>query len=192
MEGAFMYPESRTIRGLNIATVILSGLGVFFGLLFLLMSFMASAALSDPAMVNQMVDQLLSSSSGTSSAFDGNSAYSYSYDYSNMSGDEARVVVSSTGPLLIILSVGYLACRAVALVASILALRNYNNPAKLGGAFGWAIAAIVLQVFTGSLASAVLFIISAVFISKLRRAYRAGAYTDGAGSQGGTPQPPVA
>ncbi len=187
-----MYPQSRTIRGLNIATVILSGIGVLFGLIFVAFAFMFSAALNDPATVNQMVNQLLSSSSSGSMAFDGNSAYSYSYSYSGMTGEDAMAIVSASGPLITVLAFGYLICRVVGLVASILALRNYNNPVKLGGAFGWAIAAAVLQVFVGMMVSAVLYIISAVFIGKLRSAWKAGVYNDAGNPQGGMPQPPVA
>ncbi len=187
-----MYPQSRTIRGLSIATIILSSIGVLFGLLFVILSFSYTAALNDPATANQIAHQLLSSNSAGSTAFDGNSAYSYSYSYSDMSADEAMVVVSSTGPLFIVMAFGYLICRGIGLLAAILAFRNCANPAKLGGAFGWSIAAAVLQVFTGMLVSAVLFIITAVFIGKLRSAWKMGAFTDGDASQGGTPQPPVA
>ncbi len=187
-----MYPQSRTIRGLSIATIILSSIGVFFGLLFVIFSFAYTAALNDPATANQIAHQLLSSSSAGSTAFDGNSAYSYSYSYSDMTADEAMVVVSSTGPLFIIMAFGYLICRGIGLLAGILAFRNCANPAKLGGAFAWSIAAAVLQVFTGMLVSAVLFVIVAVFIGKLRNAWKMGAFTDGDASQGGTPQPPVA
>lgn len=192
MKGVFMYPQSRTIRGLNIATAILSGIFILFGLFALAICCMFNAALSDPATANQIANQLLSSQSSGSVAFDGNSAYSYSYTYSGMTGEDALAIVMASGPMLVGLSVGYLIFRIVALVASILALRNYNNPAKLGGAFGWAIVAAVLQVFAGMMISAILFIISAVFIGKLRSAWKAGAFDNAADSQDGTPQPPVA
>lgn len=185
-----MYPQSRTIRGLSIATIILSSIGVFFGLLFVILAFGYTAALNDPATANQIAHQLLSSNSAGSTAFDGNSAYSYSY--SDMTADEAMVVVSSTGPLFIIMAFGYLICRGIGLLAAILAFRNFANPAKLGAAFGWSIAAAVLQVFAGMIVSAVLFVITAVFISKLRNAWKTGAFTNGDSSQDGMPQPPIA
>lgn len=186
-----MYPQSRTIKGLNIATVILSGIGVFFGLLFVLFSFMFTAALNDPVTASQLADQLLSSQSSGSVAFDGNSAYSYSYTYSGMTGEDALAIVMASGPLITGMAFGYLIFRVVGLVASILALRNYNNPVKLGGAFGWAIVAAILQVFAGMMISAVLFIVSAVFIGRLRSAWKAGAFDNAADSQDSTPQPPV-
>ncbi len=77
-------------------------------------------------------------------------------------------------------------------MAAILALRNYNNPAKLGGAFGWSIVAAIASFLAGGLVSTVLFIISAVYIGKLRRAWKMGAFDNNVNSQDGAPQPPVA
>lgn len=186
-----MYPQSSTIKGLSIATIILSIIGVLFGLLFVVSSFAYTAALNDPATSNQIVQQLLSSTSG-SAAFDGNSAYSYNYSYSGLSGDDAVKIVFASGPIVTVMAFLYLAFCLIGLVASILALRNCNNPEKLGGAFGLSIAAAVLRFLTGAPISLVLFIILAVYIGKLRSAWKAGAFADGDNSQNGMPQPPVA
>lgn len=81
--------------------------------------------------------------------------------------------------IMVGLSLGYVLCKVVCLVAGIIALRNCNNPAKLGGAFGWSIAAAIVSFLVGGMISMVLFIVSAVFISRVRRAYAAapmGAY----------------
>ncbi len=186
-----MYPQSRTIRGLGIANVILSGIGVFLGLILVWISFIVSAQLSDPATASKIAEQVLSSSSG-SMAFDGNSAYSYNYSYSGMTGQEALAIVTAAGPLVIGSAFAFLILTATGLVAAILALRNYNNPAKLGGAFGWSIVAAIASFFAGGWVSTVLFIVAAVYIGKLRRAWKEGAFDNNAGSQGGAPQPPVA
>ena len=59
------------------------------------------------------------------------------------------------------------------------AFRLRHNPAKLGSAFGWSIAAAIVSFLVGGMISMVLFIVSAVFVSRVRRAYAAapmGAY----------------
>lgn len=171
-----MNPDSRVVRGVSIAAIVLSALGILGGLVVALFMGIASTSLNDPAVVNALISELESSS--TSSAFDGSSSYS-SYDYSGMTQDEAMAVASASIFLMVGLSLGYVLCKVVCLVAGIIALRNCNNPAKLGGAFGWSIAAAIVSFLVGGMISMVLFIVSAVFISRVRRSYAAapmGAY----------------
>lgn len=171
-----MNPDSRVVRGVSIAAIVLSALGILGGLVVALFMGIASTSLNDPAVVNALISELESSS--TSSAFDGSSSYS-SYDYSGMTQDEAMAVASASIFLMVGLSLGYVLCKAVCLVAGIIALRNCNNPAKLGGAFGWSIAAAIVSFLVGGMISMVLFIVLAVFISRVRRSYAAapmGAY----------------
>ena len=171
-----MNPDSRVVRGVSIAAIVLSALGILGGLVIALFMGIASTSLSDPAVVNALISELESSS--TSSAFDGSSSYS-SYDYSGMTQDEAMAVASASIFLMVGLSLGYVLCKVVCLVAGIIALRNCNNPAKLGSAFGWSIAAAIVSFLVGGMISMVLFIVSAVFVSRVRRAYAAapmGAY----------------
>ena len=81
--------------------------------------------------------------------------------------------------MMVGLSFGYVLCKVVCLVAGIIALRSCTNPAKLGGAFGWSIAAAIVSFLVGGMISMVLFIVSAVFVSRVRKAYAAapmGAY----------------
>ena len=54
------------------------------------------------------------------SAFDGSSSYS-SYDYSGMTQDEAMAVASASIFLMVGLSLGYVLCKVVCLVAGIIA-----------------------------------------------------------------------
>ena len=156
-----MNPDSRVIRGINIATIVLSALGIFGGLALALLMGMAPVSLSDPSVVNALVSELQSSGS-TSSAFDGSSPYS-SYDFSGMTQDEAMAVAGTSIVLMVGLSLGYVVCKVVCLVAGILALRNCNNPAKLGGAFGWTIAAAIVSLLVGGMISLVLFVIMVGF-----------------------------
>lgn len=171
-----MNPDSRVVRGVSIAAIVLSALGILGGLVVALFMGIASTSLNDPAVVNALVSELQSSSS--SSAFDGSSAYS-TYDYSGMTQDEAMAVASASIFIMVGLSLGYVLCKVVCLVAGIIALRSCTNPVKLGGAFGWSIAAAIVSFLVGGMISMVLFIVSAVFVSRVRKAYAAapmGAY----------------
>lgn len=171
-----MNPDSRVVRGVSIAAIVLSALGILGGLVVALFMGIASTSLNDPAVVNALVSELQSSSS--SSAFDGSSPYS-TYDYSGMTQDEAMAVASASIFIMVGLSLGYVLCKVVCLVAGIIALRSCTNPAKLGGAFGWSIAAAIVSFLVGGMISVVLFIVSAVFVSRVRKAYAAapmGAY----------------
>lgn len=157
-----MTSNSSTIKGLSIACLVLSILGVLVGIGLVALFGMYSAYMSDPNVSAAVVDQVMKQ--GTSSAFDGGYAYSTA---------DVNTAMALSGGVFVGMGVGYLACRVVALVAAILALRNYNDAAKLRGAFIWGIIAIVLCVFTGSFISAVLFLILAIFISRARREFAA-------------------
>ena len=174
MKGAYMNSDLRVIRGLGIATIVLSSLGIAGGLVIALFMGIASTSLNDPAVVSALVSELQASGS-SSSAFDGSSAYSY--DFSGMTQDEAMEMAQASIMLMVGLSFGYVIAKVVCLVAGILALRASKNPAKLGGAFGWSIAAAVISVFVGGMISLVLFIILTVFASRARKAFTAmGGY----------------
>lgn len=171
-----MNPDSRVVRGVSIAAIVLSALGILGGLVVALFMGIASASLNDPTVVNALISELESSS--TSSAFDGSSSYS-SYDYFDMTQDEAMAVASSSIFLMVGLSLGICAVQGYSawLRASLLCATATTR--KLGGAFGWSIAAAIVSFLVGGMISMVLFIVSAVFISRVRRAYTAapmGAY----------------
>ena len=163
-----MNSDIRVVRGLGIATIVLSSIGIAAGLAVALLMGVASTSLNDPVVVNALVEEM--QSSGSSSAFDDPSAYS-SYDFSGMSQDEVMEVASASIMLLVGLSVGFVVVQAVCLVAGIMALRASKDPAKLGAVFGWSIAAAVVSLFVGSIISLVLFILLAVFSSRARKAY---------------------
>ena len=92
-KGLLMNSDSRVVRGVSIAAIVLSALGILGGLVIALFMGIASTSLNDPAVVNALISELESSS--TSSAFDGSSSYS-SYDYSGMTQDEAMAVASAS------------------------------------------------------------------------------------------------
>ena len=72
------------------------------------------------------------------------------------------------GSFQVLFAIG-LILNIICIVASILALRNANNPEKLGGAFVMAIIAAIASFFGAALVSLILYIISAVYISKVRK-----------------------
>lgn len=161
-----MDSDARVVRGINIATVILSALQVLFGLGLVILLGLSTTMLTDPEIISEVIDEMEHSGS---SAFDDDGYYN-SYYSSGMSQTEAEAAMSLGITALMALGVGYTICKIVALVAGIWALRNVNNPAKFGSMFGWAIAAIVMSLITGSFITGALFVVSAVYINRLRRA----------------------
>ncbi len=82
-------------------------------------------------------------------------------------------VASASIFLMVGLSLGYVLLQGCLPGCGHHCLRNCNNPAKLGTAFGWSIAAAIVSFLVGGMISVVLFIVSAVFVSRVRRAYAA-------------------
>lgn len=187
VEGAFV-GDIRVLRGINIAALVLSIIGVLLGGAFALFMIISSSALSDPQFFDALVAELQATSSG-SAAFDGESAAT-AYDYSSMSEEELRAMAALGVNIVIGLAVGYAILSGVGIVASALTLRNYADPAKLGAAFGWTIAAIVGSLLLGSFVAGILFILSAFMNSRIRKVYRmSGGMTGGSGPYAGYQQP---
>lgn len=57
-----MNPDSRVVRGVSIAAIVLSALGILGGLVIALFMGIASTSLNDPAVVNALISELESSS----------------------------------------------------------------------------------------------------------------------------------
>lgn len=71
--------------------------------------------------------------------------------------------------VLIALILGFVGLKVVALIAAIIAVRNYTNPARYGRIFGWAIAAAITSLLIGAWVSLVLYVISAVFSHRAKK-----------------------
>lgn len=151
--------DARMVHGLSIAVLVLSAFalaGCLFALLFL---GIGGAALVNPDIAG-------SAAAGLSS----NPDVLNELEASNLSsGDVFNLAVLGVGVTGAFVIWG-MACSLVALVASILGMRNYDKPQQLGSAFGWAIAGAVTSFLTGNIISTVLLIISAVYIDKVRKA----------------------
>lgn len=160
-----MERSSRTLRNVNLAVVIVTGIELFFSVLILMLMLMGASAMSDPEFANAVMSQLQGGTASGSSAFDGSGSSAYgAYDYSNMTIDQFEAMVYATA--------GYIGLGVVfkvfALIAGILGMRNAEKPEKLGAVFVMDIIAAIVSVFTSSMISLALFIVSAVFANRVR------------------------
>lgn len=154
--------DSRIVKGINVATAIFAGLGILCALLGFLLCGVAMSAVNDPALMNDVVAELEYSSS----AFDEGGAV---IEGGPLTVDEASAAASVGMTVLMVLLGLYLVTKLVGLIASIMAIRNCAKPEKLGGAFGMAIASAVLAFLFGGFISGILFVVSAVYISRIRK-----------------------
>lgn len=175
-----MNSDMRILRGLSIATMVFSILGVLAGGAFLALMISASSMLSDPAFFDLFVQELQSGSSG-SAAFDGSSPAA-TYDYSSMNEEQIRDAATLGINVVIALAVGYMLLHVVGIVASSMSLRAFAAPEKLRRAFGWTVAAAVCAAVVFSVITCVCFIIAAWMNARVRKSFAAFA-------QGGYPGP---
>ncbi len=151
--------DARIVRGLSIAVLVLSALAIAGCLLVLLFLGIGSAALVNPDIANSAAAGIHSNPNALNELEASNLS---STDVFNL----AVLGIGVAGAFVI----WSMACSLVALVASILGMRNYDKPLQLGSAFGWSIAGAVTSFLTGNIISMVLLIISAVYIDKTRKA----------------------
>ncbi len=176
--------HAKTIRGLSIAVVVLSVLGILGLILCLVFMGVSGAALSNSD-IRDSVSLSIEMDSDTMQ----------SMEELGMTADDALGLIAVLFGLGSIYFVWGIICSVIALVAGIIGMRNYNNVAKLGGVFGWAIAGAVMAFLYGNIVTMVLLIISAVCASKDRKAATAIPYGQpvayyGAPQPYGAPQQP--
>lgn len=151
-----MNSDAKVVRGLSIATVVISVLALLGVVVLFAFSALSGSALADSSVMNQIMDQLNSDPD---------------FPYYVTQSDVSSIVALMVG-LCGVLAVWVLICSAIPLVAGILGIRNCSKPEKLGGAFGWAIAGAVVSLLMGNLITMVLLIISAVYINRVRKGGR--------------------
>mgnify|MGYP006954265978 FL=1 len=147
--------HASSIKGLSIAVIILSALGILTAVLIMLFSGVLSAIIMNdgPGLMNDMRYE-----------HDGSSMYFNDIDSDDVFFVSAIMMLLGGG-----LSIWLLICCVGGLVAGILGVMHAANPPKLGLVMGWAIAGTILSFLGGNVIAAVLLIIVAVFANSDKR-----------------------
>lgn len=143
---------ARTVRGLSIATTILSACGVALWLLCIAGTVFGGAVLTSPDTLAWLGEH---SSSG------------YTV-YEQHDAEAVAGIFGLTIGVAVFAILVPMALSGVSLAAGILGMRHFDNPDKYGTLFAWAIAGAVASFLAGGVVVTVLLIVSAVYLSKLR------------------------
>lgn len=160
-----MTSDAKTVRGLSIATVVLSALSILAALLGLAAMAAFGAVANDPSFIAEFQNELQGSAQGNTNYFDDD--YYYYQELGNM---DASFLISTILGLGVFAMVWGLVCSAVPLVSGILGIRNCAKHEKLNSTFVWAIVGAVTSLLMGNLITMALLIISAVYLNKLKKA----------------------
>lgn len=152
-----MNSDSRAVKGLNIAIIVLAALSLV-GSIFVAFSVgVVGIAFSDPSVQSSLYDELY---------------YDYYYGDlydSGLTPDDMIALLIGLGSVGVAFSFLTLGTSIFTLITGIFGVRNAGNADKLGSTFIMTIISIVLNVLCFSLIMLVLLIISAVFINKVRK-----------------------
>ena len=145
--------NARIVRGLSIATVVISVLAILAVLAVAVLLAVLGSYMNDPAFVQRVIDE----------------AYSQGSSVHGITANDVTMLVSLGIGTILAALVWSAICSALALVAGIVGIRNSSKQEKLGTAFGWAIAGAVMSFLTGRLITMALLIVSAVYLNKMRK-----------------------
>lgn len=184
--------RAKTIKGLSIANVILSGLCIICFLIGIIV-FSALVEYSEP-----IANSISYSSYGAyTSSYDLVSAHHdwsynygspyYDFDFDEYGFDTSAEVLALTFQMLVFVMVAGLILQAVSLAAAIIMLINSDKPQKLGMVFGWGIAGAIIAFLSGGVVQTVLFVLATVFVYKDRQLYQKGLYPLNVAVQGPAP-----
>lgn len=152
-----MNSDSRAVKGLNIAIIVLAALSLV-GSIFVAFSVgVVGIAFSDPSVQSSLYDELY---------------YDYYYGDlydSGLTPDDMIALLIGLGSVGVVFSLLTLGTSIFTLITGIFGVRNAGNADKLGSTFIMTIISIVLNVLCFSLIMLILLIISAVFINKVRK-----------------------
>lgn len=151
--------DSRVVRGLSIAVLILSILALVACLAGFALLGLTGAMLGNPDVAASLQSQLASDPDFVNEL----------QQYGLTADDALGMSVFGMGLGGFLLAASAIAS-VITLIASILGMRNYHNPQKLGGAFGFTIAGAILSLLWGNFITMVLMIVLAVFIHRVRNA----------------------
>ncbi|WP_297156192.1 hypothetical protein [uncultured Ellagibacter sp.] len=159
-----MNPDSKTVRGLSIAIVVLAALGILSIIVgFAFLAFFGVAA-NDPSLIAEIQNELNSAPYSSGNYFDDDYIY-----LGGMSSSEIVMLLNTAiGASAFLLVLG-LICVVVQLIAGIKGIKHCANPSKFSKLFGWTIAGIVVSVLACGIISLVLFIIVAVYVNKMKK-----------------------
>ncbi len=164
-----MNSDLKVIKGVNIAAMVLSGLGLLAALITAIVAIVGQGYLYSP----EFQDLLHSSYQQDFQAGD-----------SGITEEDAvnitTLVTSMTAVFFIFFSILGIVIKGVLIAASYFGFKTASDPSRAKSSFVWAIVAAVVAGLCGSFVSMVLFIVSAVYLNKFRRGGQAPAFTGNA------------
>lgn len=161
-----MKSDLRVIKGVNIAVIILSGIGLLGAVISAIVSVVGHGYLYSPEFQSLLYSLF-------EEDFDPGTSGLTSDDAANMT----TLLSSVTIVIFIVMSILGVIVKGVLIAAGYFGLKTASEPSCAKSSFVWAIVGAVLAGFCGSFVSMVLFIVSAVYLNKLRRTDEPSAFT---------------
>lgn len=159
-----MNSDSKTVRGLSIAIVVLAALGILGVIAGFALIAIFGVAVNDPTVIAEIQNELNSTAYSSGNYFDDDYIYLGGMD----SGDILTMLNATVGISAFLLVMGLL-CVVVQLIAGVIGIKSCADPTKFSKLFGWTIAGIVVSALTCSVITLVLFIIVAVYVNKMKK-----------------------
>ena len=159
-----MNSDSKTVRGLSIAIVVLAALGILSVIVGFAIIAIFGVAVNDPTVIAEIQNELNGTAYSSGNYFDDDYIYLGGMD----SGDILAMLNATVGISAFLLVMGLL-CVVVQLIAGVIGIKSCADPTKFSKLFGWTIAGIVVSVLTCSVITLVLFIIVAVYVNKMKK-----------------------
>ena len=159
-----MNSDSKTVRGLSIAIVVLAALGILSVIVGFAIIAIFGVAVNDPTVIAEIQNELNGTAYSSGNYFDDDYIYLGGMD----SGDILAMLNATVGISAFLLVMGLL-CVVVQLIAGVIGIKSCADPSKFSKLFGWTIAGIVVSVLTCSVITLVLFIIVAVYVNKMKK-----------------------
>lgn len=147
--------NARIVRGLSIATVVMSSLAILSVLAVAVLVAVFGGYASDPAFIQHIADDAYGTGAGMGGV-------------APESTDVLAAAISLGVGIVMAALVWIVACSTVTLIAGIVGIRSGSKQQKLGTAFGWAIAGAAMSFLSGRLVTMALIIVSAVYLNKMR------------------------
>lgn len=159
-----MNSDSKTVRGLSIAIVVLAALGILSVIVGFAIIAIFGVAVNDPTVIAEIQNELNGTAYSSGNYFDDDYIYLGGMD----SGDILAMLNATVGISAFLLVMSLL-CVVVQLIAGVIGIKSCADPSKFSKLFGWTIAGIVVSVLTCSVITLVLFIIVAVYVNKMKK-----------------------